>query len=168
MSWSRAEILALATKAARGAGAPPGQATQFGQAAAQHLGRGRSADDLLRALAQLPSGPILQIPVEISRVMISAEGHQSIDASFEVGAYAALFESYLESLPCKAAITARKPETFHIMLEPNVPAPREPLDRITGCDLAIEKMAALAARTFVPESEASRLAGAGAGLTDND
>lgn len=168
MNWSRAEILALATKAARGAGAPPGQAAQFGQAAAQHLGRGRSADDLLRALEQLPSGPILQIPVEISRVMISAEGRQSIDASVEVGAYAALFESYLESLPCKTTIIARMPEAFHITLEPAVPAPGGPLDRITSCDLAIEKMTALAARTFVPESEASRLAGAGAGLTDND
>ena len=31
-----------------------------------------------------------------------------------------------------------------------------------------DKMMALAARTYVPETEASRLSGAGAGLTDND
>jgi hypothetical protein len=62
MTWSEAEILALATKAARGARAPPEQAARFGQAAVAHLHAGRGEPALIAALDALPGGPILTHP----------------------------------------------------------------------------------------------------------
>ncbi|WP_425038213.1 DUF3726 domain-containing protein [Primorskyibacter sp. S187A] len=126
MSHSVNEIEALATKAARGAGAPPAQAAKFGQAAVRHLAASRAEAALIDALQALPGGPILQFALRPDRA------HP-------------LGQSYAEA-QARAAMPARL-------------APSKAL---------LDALAPLAHKTYVPASEASRTAGAGAGLTDND
>lgn len=154
--------MALAAHAARGAGAPAAQATQFGAAAVQHLARGRGVAALDAALAALPEGPILQLPLALLRV---AEAAQGTCASARLdGAQEPLAHSYVEALPWQAVLGA----DGILEIDLAKPALRCDLPRL---DLAPEVVAAwgkLAARLLVPESEASRRTGAGAGLSDND
>jgi len=48
------------------------------------------------------------------------------------------------------------------------PATQNPATRVDVPDTFLGQMTALAAKTFVPASDASRLSGAGAGVADND
>ncbi len=161
MSWSGAEVMALASKAARGAGAPAGQAARFGQVAAAHLGAGRPASDLSVALADLPAGAILDYPLlldtALAQIAAKADTPQPLPGD-------ALMLSYVETLPFQAALTVDQQLTVAFET-PRVP---DAARRIVGCDVLIDQMQTLAARTFVPESDSSRQSGAGAGLLDND
>ncbi|MEQ6248678.1 hypothetical protein ABMC89_07300 [Sulfitobacter sp. HNIBRBA3233] len=156
LSFSANEVMALAGKAARGAGAPPAQAAQFGRAAVAHLLAGRDPEMLKAALASLPQGPILSVPRSLDRIAEGGESGLSMDT--------ALVRSYLETLPHAAWIDA----AGRVVVDLAAPnrlrlAGRIDLDRDT-----VAQWSALAARILVPETEASRRAGAGAGLTDND
>lgn len=166
LSWSCAEVLALGTKAARGAGAPPAQAARFGQVASVHLMAGRDVSLILAALDALPGGPLLDYPLAIERALISLA--QDAEAELEGVTFDALLQSYLDALPFDATMT--QTEHGRILLAGDLAAPRAPatLRRITGCDALIARMQDLAARTLVPESDLSRISGAGAGLSDND
>ena len=75
--------------------------------------------------------------------------------------------SYVESQAYaqRASVTATGVE---VSLQVTKPCSRAPLRRIELPEGLVALMTDLAARTFVPETEASRLSGAGAGLTDND
>lgn len=168
MSWSQAEISALATKAARGAGAPPEQAARFGQAAAAHLAQGRAASEIDQALRALPEGPILRFGRDIDRVKMAALAMADTCVDVRVDDCAALFDSYLSALPFEVKTTAIEPDHIRVVTGNDRGAACKPVGRISGCDRLIARMSDLAARTFVPESDASRRAGAGAGLTDND
>lgn len=166
LSWSAAEVLALGTKAARGAGAPPLQAARFGQVAALHLMNGREEALLAAALDHLPDGPILTHPLALDRAVIAlAEGEvaELTNVSFD-----ALLLSYLDTLPFE--VVAKKSESGAIHLDGDLTVPRAPptLSRISGCDALMDQFHRLAARTLVPESDLSRSSGAGAGLSDND
>lgn len=163
LNWSKAEIEALAGKAARGAGAPPAQAARFGVAAAHHLVSGRDAESLERALADATNGPILAYPLALDAVLADG-GCGALD---DVGETPLLL-SYIEVLPFAARLTSDG--SGSLWLEVDLACPRKtlPIARITGCDALVAQMQALAARTLVPESEQSRAAGAGAGLVDND
>lgn len=125
MSYSANEIMALASKAARGGGAPAGQANAFGRAAVVHLAEGRAESDLTHALAALPLGPILSLAIdplsEQTPLALSYQGQPAV-----------------------------------------VPA------RLGASGALMDALSALAHKTYVPATDASRLAGAGAGLTDND
>jgi hypothetical protein len=57
-----------------------------------------------------------------------------------------------------------------LVFDINLAAPRKRFGprRITGCERLVRHMTGLAKAILVPESETSRRAGAGAGLTDND
>jgi hypothetical protein len=166
VNWSAAEVSALAAKAARGAGAPPAQAARFGEVAALHLQSSRAPQALADALDALPnSGAILVYPRALDRALAAlAQGEAGL-----LGAVTrcALLESYVAALPFAAQVVER---ANGLRLEADLKKPRQQraARRITGCDALVGKMADLAARTFVPESEASRNAGAGAGLLDND
>ena len=166
MKLSANEVANLAAKAARGAGAPPAQATAFGQAALTHLAAGRAPDDLSTALRALPSGPILSLPLALDRLLETIEGdrvqgdlppHQSVDLTL----------SYAQSLPFAVSVEHRD-AALHLTCVITVPNRPDPVHRIDMPDALYEIMQVLAARTLVPESAASRLSGAGAGLTDND
>ncbi len=162
MTRSVNEVMVLATKAARGAGAPPAQAAQFGAAAVVHLTAGRDVAALDAALAALPEGPIVNLPLALTRIAESQV--EGIATGVLDPEDSPLAQSYVAALPCVAALT----ESGTVHLDLNRPAPRAAVHRV---DLAEETQAAwtaLAAALLVPESEASRLSGAGAGLTDND
>ncbi len=166
MTRSANEVMNLATKAARGAGAPPEQAAEFGRAVVCHLLAERDINDLTDALAALPAGPILTLPLGFARVLEQAKG-ESATGHVSCADTLALAQSYADALPF-AQTSAAGAEGLDISINLGEPAARAPITRVTLPEDLAAKMTTLAARTFVPESEASRLAGAGAGLTDND
>lgn len=156
------EVMVLATKAARGAGAPPAQAAQFGAAAIAHLTNGRELQDLHNALAALPEGPIISLPLDITRVAETAQGgrakgHAAVDGT-------TLLQSYISMLPFQAQVL----QGNEIHLDLTKPAARLLVKRIDLSEDTYAQWSAFAARLLVPESDASRLSGAGAGLSDND
>ena len=155
MSFSVTEISALATKAARGAGAPAGQAARFGPVAARHMQAGRDAKVLTLALDALPCGPIIELPRTLDAALTRAAPLVQADP---------LLQSYLDVLPFLATY---QDDSGRLEVDRQRPAPVH-TGRIRGYAALIAQMEQLAARTFVPDSAASREAGAGAGLTDND
>ena len=162
MTRSANEVMVLATKAARGAGAPAAQAAQFGAAAVAHLTTGRDVALLDGALAALPDGPILTLPLALARIAeVQVEGIATGVINEDEDSLA---QSYVAALPCAAAMT----EGGVVHLDLNRPAPRSAVARIDLSEQTYAAWTALAAALLVPESDASRLSGAGAGLTDND
>ncbi|WP_299963293.1 hypothetical protein [uncultured Roseobacter sp.] len=161
MSWSRAEVQALATRAARGAGAPAAQAVHFGRAAALHLARGRPASEVSQALAALPEGPVLRLPLALQRLRRAGGGDE-----IDTGGLPDLARSYVETLGMPLTIREVSPDA--LIVSPTKTAPLPDPGRITGCEALIAEMTELAAHTLVPESDVSRQAGAGAGVTDTD
>lgn len=158
MSFSQAEIMALAGKAARGGGAPPAQAAQFGRAVVAHLAAGRDENDLCNALDRLPNGPIIELPAAISEI-VAAGGEGAVRWGVPEG----LTRSYVDVLPFAAII-----KQGEIAIELDNPAPPKEPVRLNPSDNLRAQMARLAEKTFVPESDASRESGAGAGWIDND
>lgn len=155
MKGSLNEVMTLAAKAARGAGAPPAQAAQFGQAAVQHLCAGRPEKELRGALEALPEGPILSLPLLLADAdegFVESEGFEG------------LARSYVEALPFKASLDA----DMMLRCDRAVPARRKSPARCRLSNDLMELWCDLAARLLVPESDSSRRSGAGAGLTDND
>jgi len=160
MTRSANEVSVLAAKAARGAGAPPAQAAQFGAAAVAHLAAGGDLDVLDAALAELPMGPIITLPLAISGVAEQAKGGHAQGRI----APSLLARSYAASLPYHAVLDGEG----MLVLDFDVPATRSAPIRFALSDAVYEQWSALAAAMLVPESEASRLKGAGAGNSDND
>ena len=168
MSWSSNEVLTLASKAARGAGAPPWQAIEFGRAALRHLSAGRDPADLVAALAALPGGPILTLPQRLAELVETGGVGEGAVASGEIATDTpALALSYLEARPFETTATPGA-QGIAVRLAVTEPARRTLPQRLALPEEIAARLEALAARTYVPESEASRRAGAGAGLTDND
>jgi len=162
MSRSANEVMVLATKAARGAGAPPAQASQFGAVAARHLIEGRETAELQAALDALPRGPILSLPLIFTSIAEQATRGSAMRPVPK--GPAALVLSYIETLPWQTGTT--HDGMLHIDLYK--PAARCSVMRIDLPDEVYEAWRVLAARLLVPESDASRTSGAGAGLSDND
>ena len=165
VSWSVAETRALAAKAARGGGAPPGQAERFGVAAAHHLAEKRAPEDLLRALEALPEGPILDYPLALDHAVCAAARGEAALSSVRPDD---LLRSYVETLAFDARISTEETRGPMLKVDVRKPRPRRPVQRIDGCAALIARMEQLAKATFVPDSASSRVGGAGAGLTDND
>lgn len=166
MKCSANEVMTLATKAARGAGAPPAQAAMFGGAALGHLAAGCNANDLLSALEALPDGPVIELPLKIAEVLESA-CEDEVLLTIPKGPFAALELSYLYAQPYAAKGRTVEGET-EVQLFLTTPHKPPPMPRVTMPDTLYAEMQHLAARLLVPETDASRLSGAGAGLTDND
>lgn len=163
MSWSVNELAGLAEKAARGAGAPLEQARWFGRAAAVHLGAGRDPEDLAQALADLPGGAILTLHLAVTEAQLEANP----SATLRTEVPQALVRSYLETLPFHVEISTAQ-DALRVAFDRQRPAGRPPLTRVTPPEALACRLQDLAARTLVPESDASRRSGAGAGLLDND
>lgn len=164
MSWSRAEVQALATKAARGAGAPPAQAVLFGQAAALHLAQGRAADALAQALNALPDGPIMTFALSLHRLA----GQAASADTMACDDLPELAQSYLETVPFGVAGHPGSPRLPDVTVNAHTRVPEVTRTRITGCDALIDQMIIYAAATYVPDSAASRRDGAGAEQTGAD
>lgn len=158
--------MGLATKAARGAGAPAGQAADFGRAALCHLIASREAGALSSALNALPTGAIIELPLHLAR---AAEDAVADDApiAFAPRHDVSLAQSYVEAHPF-AQLNRVEGKTLHLIFSADAPAASAPIVRVSLPDDLAEHMHALAAKILVPETAASRLSGAGAGLTDND
>ena len=156
MQYSVNEVEGLLVKAARGAGTPAGQASAFGKAGALHLARGGDVAQVDAALAAAPKGAILENPAQLQTVLGAGGG------LLETGK-GDLMESYALALPYTTREVAQGIEIDMQQFDKTtLPA------RITLAPQALAPWHKLAANTYVPETEASRLGGAGAGLTDND
>lgn len=166
MMCSANEVMTLATKAAAGAGAPPTQAAMFGSAVLSHLGAGCKSDDISDALQLLPDGPIMELPVRIIALLEDTDENE-FTVVIRSGPFAALELSYFYAQPFAVKGKTVKGETeVELMLTtPQAPAP---MPRVAIPDRLYNEMQNFAARLLVPETDASRLSGAGAGLTDND
>ena len=166
MMVSANEVLTLGTKAARGGGAPPAQAADFGRAALCHLINHRPPTALSDALDALPGGPILSLPLVLAQVIEKAEGEVAA-ADVPVMDDADLMLSYAQSQPFEA-VARIEGDKLNLFLTLTTPNKMQPVARVSLPDELFQQMLTLAAQILVPESDASRLSGAGAGLTDND
>lgn len=181
MICSRAEAYALLLKAGRGAGLPLG-----------------CVEDLAAAMAIAPTPVWAVLPDalggefngtppdEIDDQLIYETSRVALDGPAAIDAALCGQEVYLGNLdaPLILVMLARVAEEateqsfeylfddeggvlVRISNDPVVPFVR-PKDRADIPDSVWGMMNILAAKTYVPESEASRVSGAGAGLTDND
>lgn len=167
MICSANEVMTVASKAAHGGGASAGAAALFGKAALCHVMAGRDLDDLSRALGALPEGPVATMPLLIAQTLEAASG-AAPSRGLPRGSDTALLQSYAEALPYFGTVEDVSDTHVNLRLDPSQPAARRTASRVTLPDALYAQMATLAARRLVPDSAASRAAGAGAGLSDND
>ncbi len=141
------EITGMVLKAARGAGMPLGCAEELARAAPM-----LSKQGALQIVPDLLAGPF--DPVVYEAGVISG-GHPVLALTSWMDLIAAGQDVRLEILVVSELQTA--------MQAAEIPCGPFEVDASVWSALA-----GYAERTFVPETDASRLAGAGAGLTDND
>lgn len=141
------------------------QAVRFGQAAAFHLAAGRSENELFAALEALPDGPVLQYALCVDSALEACGlGKPGL---LEQVTRDTLLDSYVDVLPFAVHIQNDRGRSY-LKVDFAVPCPPRSARRIDGCVGLIAHMENFAARTYVPETDQSRITGAGAGLTDND
>lgn len=171
--WAQNEVGAMVAKAARGAGFPVGQAEDLGRVAVYLAASGGDCRLISAALQEEPApvdvnwgteaisvnaGPAILIgPIVCDAFALGCTRAKLADAEQVL-----LICAYLAQAGIAATVQGAEVMRDAQGLEPGAPGPVEIADE----DWAI--WADLAARTYVPESDASRAAGAGAGLTDND
>ena len=186
MSWSLGEISSLVTKAARGAGHPWGVAQEVG-AAVRWLGeRGQPGAE---ACAQWLSGEEGACPITVGLgVLDQARGQLPRDLG-SIAAPMLILPFVARSLAAEEARVVLVDGVEVIVSPDAVDVPgglpvlarvqvadcaeharvRERATRVPTIDLrALDVLNAFANRTYAPATEASRLLGAGAGLSDND
>lgn len=163
------ELEALVLKAARGGGCPAGL-----------------AEDLSAAMAFVDLEDLTCCPCDtgaVSRVPAALDAVQAHGAAQVVRADDALVRGYVQAaaqtdgalFQCEAVadgvmIRHADPATDGQSAQsPQSPmSPSAPLGRRKITPELLAHLQDMTAKTFVPETEASRAAGAGAGLTDND
>ena len=156
MQYSANEIEVLLTKAARGIGVPAAQASAFGKAAAIHIARDGDVTDVQAALRDFPAGVILSYPSHLQNLLANGGGVIPCGANDVLRSYALALPFLCRETDTDVTIDMSKFQKVKL------PA------RVTVSANLVDEWRALAAQTFVPETEGSRLGGAGAGLTDND
>lgn len=166
MKCSANEVITLAAKAARGAGAPPAQAADFGIAALRHLQAGREVDTLADALERLPTGPILLLPLQLLRISENTQDDVA-KGEFLRAECGGLAQSYLDAQPYET-VMEKSGDSARVMLFLDKPKATHISHRVFIPDRLVTLFQTYAARMLVPETDASRLSGAGAGLSDND
>ena len=163
-SWT--EIQSLAVRAATGAQVPPAQALAFGAMLARHLADGGSEDPLSAAL-QAPDG-VVTLAHKVETMIEQASLSPRIVTVCEADAgRRALLISWLASLPCQVEITASA-DKVRARLSLSEPSARARPTRVSIGSALSQQLQDLAARTYVPDSAASRRGGAGAGLMELD
>jgi hypothetical protein len=166
VSFAANELVSLAVKAAIGAGVPPGQAQDFGQAVLFHVNAGRNSAEIITALAHFPNGPVLALPIALSRLIETAE-EDVAQGTLHLGSFSELTKSYVESRPVKSTLSVIGTQA-RITFLTNQPAQMRPAARLYPDERLIETLRSYASKTLVPETDASRKSGAGAQTTDND
>lgn len=163
-SWT--ELQALAVKAALGAAVPPAQALAFGAMVPRHLADGGAQAQLIDALGT--PDVIVTLAHKVEEIIETASLSARVVSTQEADTgQRALLISWLASLPCQAGIT-NSAQDVHVHLSLTDPSTRSRPDRVTIAAPLFDVMQALAARTYVPDSAASRASGAGAGLMELD
>ena len=166
LSQSWTEVQALATRAAVGAGVPMAQALAFGTTAARHLADDEPEAALAHSLAAPETITALALQVEkmIERASLSP---RPVPVDAPDADARALLVSWLRALPCRTAIDVSGPRVLAALDLTAANAHARP-DRVTLSAGLHATFTTLAARTYVPDSDASRAMGAGAGLMDPD
>ncbi|MDD9729832.1 hypothetical protein PVW46_07920 [Mameliella sp. AT18] len=173
MSYSANEIATLAQKAARGAGFPPHQAQVFGAATVEFLASGGEAQALLDALSDPDDSPILRLPLLVEDIQRAVDlAGPEITLTLQPGDEA-LAPAYarLTALHITRAELGQSEDGLPRLCLDTAPvqgaAPTLP-PRIAADPALIDRLSTLAALTYVPATDSSRSAGAGAGDIDND
>lgn len=164
MRVSRSEFEATVRKAARGAGWPPSLAEDLSRAAGALAATGgetalwaavmieRDQRDLLAntiaAFELSLVGETATIPASSASTLLLVACERLVGSEHHVG-----FDLESDGPDLKIVVTDEKPMKIVEIFIPKI---------------AWERLQALAHKSYVPASEASRIAGAGAGLTDND
>ena len=156
MEMSANEVEMLVLKAARGGGCPMGLAEDLAAAVAY-------VD--LNALQVCPcdSGAVRAVPAALDDVLADGQAQT-------VAAERSLVQAYVAALAGQTGLAVEGGEVGPVTVRPvsgTGDAPAALGRRILRADL-LAHLQDMAARTLVPETESSRAAGAGAGLTDND
>lgn len=167
------EVGAMAQKAARGAGLPLGHAEDLGRVAIYLASTSGDVSPVTRALQEhtsevdvnwgkkvitVKSGPAAMIgPIVRDSFMMGCDQADLADID-----HGPLVAAYL----AESGVALTWDGTTLIRSDTTVIQPVTKAVHIPDDDWSV--WGALAAKTYVPESDASRLAGAGAGLTDND
>lgn len=160
------EIYGMVLRAARGAQLPLAHAQDLA-AACRWLGGDLS--QIVEALetAQDPNGVALSVPGIIDIALANPGRPQTLGNPSPKALIAALCKEAACRHQCQIELTVSQ-DTATVCASDG-PTPNGPKSARASIDAAIwDKLGAWAARTYVPESEASRLSGAGAGLHDND
>ena len=171
--WALSEVAAMVQKAARGAGIPLGQAEDLGRTARFLAGTGADVSVISAALQEPASA--VDVVWSPDRIEVTA-GSAALIAPIVRDAFAmGCAEAALANVAhvplvlgtlAQAGVSAQAEGLLVRQCDTPLPALRHEAVDIPDADWAL--WADLAARTYVPESDASRAAGAGAGLTDND
>lgn len=166
MSRSWTEVQALATRAAAGAGVPSAQSLAFGAMLARHLADG-GAEAPLQSALDAPER-IVALAQRVEEVIEAASVSTRPVKTVEPDAgQRALLVSWLVGLPCRTAVDVSG-DTVLAALDLGSPSTYSRTERLlVSADLDAD-LGALAARTYVADSEASRTMGAGARLMDTD
>lgn len=159
MKRSLNEIAGMIHKAARGAGLPLGHCDDLAAAGARLVAQGGDAAQITQALSE-ETGVAMSGPIAIDAVLVKDDDVRMRDVSTP--------DLMLAMVAARRVDVTGKLDGDDIVLCPGTQA-RDP---VTGPAVVPDKdwaiWADLAAKTFVPATEESRLGGAGAGLTDND
>lgn len=159
VEYSANEIETLVLKAARGGGLPLGLAEDLALAA------GYLDFDKLALCPCHSGGDAYAIPRALDLLM-AGQGPQTVQAdAASIAAYVVLAQHQTgQTLVWTATSSGAVFERF----EPRDPVAIAPLGRRILPDSLNAHLIEMASKNLVPETESSRLAGAGAGLTDND
>lgn len=167
------EVGSMVQKAALGAGIPLGQAEDLGRVAIYLAGTDGDLEIIVNALTE-PQGPldlkwdshrihILTGPVSLASSVIRDAFAMGVDtAVLEDAAHVPLVAAVLTHAGVAVSVSGTTLTRAGVA---TVQTPRGPVD---VPDDVWRVWTGWAAKTYVPESDASRTAGAGAGLTDND
>lgn len=167
------EVENMVQKAARGAGFPAGQAEDLGRVAGFLAGTGASVAPITMALQESISAvnvrwedgqiAVIQGPAAlIGPIIRDAFAMGCTTAVLSDIAHAPLISAFL----AHAGVAQKWDGTTVTPSDTTVLKPA--CKAVTIPEVDWQVWADFAARTYVPETEASRLGGAGAGLTDND
>lgn len=164
MSWT--EVQSLGVKAASGAGVPPAQALAFGAMLARHIADQGPQGAVAAALSKPERIVALAHRVE-TIVEAASVTAKPVDTREEDAGTRAMLVSWLSALPCKAELDIAGPKV-RVSLSLSEPSARGRPERLHLDASLSEQLNALAAKTYVPDSDASRSGGAGAGLMELD
>lgn len=164
MSWT--EVQALGVKAAGGAGVPPAQALAFGAMLARHVADGGPQGAVSAALERPEA--IVDLAHRVETIVEAASvSARPVKATEDDPGTRAMLVSWLSGLPCLAELDVSGPR-ISVRLSLTDPSTRKRPDRLVLDAALLTQLNDLAARTYVPDSDASRTGGAGAGLMELD